>query len=247
MLRRCRLHTVYPSPVLINVNGRYTTSFDSASSAEKQAMFARANNEMLKFRKQIDKRLYINRSSKPHRVQVVFWISYHSVLTNLQRPFLNPFDHSMAKNIPAVFRSATASAMAISRLLRALQATDEVKCLPPFVVQHILRCALVHGLSLLAVEELGTQRVSSGNFWLCFRVLGELSIVWKELSEGTTPFALMATRSWGFHGDFVNGMKEADNEKYIADDEYSGIEDYGVGLGMSDDFFGTVGVTDFGL
>lgn len=223
------------------MNDRYTSSFDSASSAEKQAMFARANNEMLKFRKQIDKRLYISRNTKPHRVQVVFWISYHSVLTNLQRPFLNPFDPGMAHNVPAAFRSATASAMAISRLLRALQATDEVKYMPPFVIQHILRCALVHGLSLLAVEESGGQRVSSGNFWFCFRVLGELSMVWKELSEGTTPFALMAARSWGFKGEALPEMEEADNEIYSVDDGYSGIEDSGTGLDMADDFFGVMG------
>ncbi|KAL7926179.1 hypothetical protein ACQKWADRAFT_281968 [Trichoderma austrokoningii] len=235
----CRLFHIQQRDIDI----MYTTNFDSASSAEKQAMYARASSEMLKFRKQIDKRLYISRSAKPHRVQVVFWISYHSVVTNLQRPFLNPFDPGMVHNVPAAFRSATASAMAISRLLRALQATDEIKYLPPFVVQHVLRCALVHGLSLLAVEESGGQRVSSGNFWFCFRVLGELGIVWKELCEGTTPFALMAARNWGFKGDALPGIEEA----YGADDEYNGIEDFGAGLDMSDDFFGVVGVTGFGL
>ncbi|PTB40907.1 hypothetical protein M441DRAFT_80350 [Trichoderma asperellum CBS 433.97] len=224
----------------------YTAGFDSASSAEKQAIFAKANSEMLKFRKQIDKRLYISRSTKAHRVQVVFWISYHSVLTNLQRPLLNPFDPSMAHNIPAVFRSSIASATAIARLLRALQATDEIKYLPPFAVQHILRCALVHGLNCLAIEESGGQRASSGNFWLCFRVLGELSIVWKELSEGTMPFALMATRNWGFQQDVVSGIGEADKEKYSADDGYDDV-DYGTGLGMSDDFFEAGGITDFVL
>jgi hypothetical protein len=234
------------SPGLTNVNGRYMSSFDSASSAEKQGMFAKANNEMLKFRKQIDKRLYISRSTKPHRVQIVFWISYHSVLINLQRPFLNPFDPSMVQNVPAVFRTAAASAMAISRLLRALHATDDIKYLPPFVVQHILRCVLVHGLSLLAVEESGGQRVSSGNFWFCFRMLGELGMMWKELSEGTTPFALMAARSWGFKGDALPGIDEIDNEKYTEDDGYSGIENYEMGLGMGDDFFGVMG-TGFGL
>lgn len=209
-------------------------------------MYARANSEMLKFRKQIDKRLYIGRSTRPHRVQVVFWMSYHSVLTNLRRPFLNPLDPGMIHNIPAVLRSATASAMAISRLLRALQATDQVKYLPPFVVQHILRCALVHGLGLLAVEESGGQRASSGNFWFCFRVLGELGMVWKELSEGTKPFALRATRNWGFNGDALPEI-EAYSEKYSADDEYIGIEDYGAGLDMSDDIFGSVDITGFGL
>ncbi|PNP43363.1 hypothetical protein TGAMA5MH_04820 [Trichoderma gamsii] len=239
---QCRLYHIQQKYIDI----MYTSSFDSASSAEKQAMYAKANNEMLEFRKRIDKRLYISRSKTPDRVQVVFWISYHSVLTNLQRPFLNPFDPGMVQNVPAVFRSATASAMAISRLLRALQSTDEVKYLPPFIVQHILRCALVHGLGLLAVEESGGQRVSSGNFWFCFRMLGELSMVWKELSEGTTPFALMAARNWGFKGDALPGLEAADNERYIGDDGYSGIEDYGIELGMSDDFFGVMG-TGFGL
>lgn len=66
-------------------------------------------------------------------------------------------------------------------------------------------------------------------------------MVWKELSEGTTPFALMAARSWGFKGEALPEMEEADNEIYSVDDGYSGIEDSGTGLDMADDFFGVMG------
>jgi hypothetical protein len=213
---------------------RYTASFDSSSASEKQAIFTKANNEMLKFRKQIDKRLYISRSTKPHRVQVVFWISYHSITINLQRPLFNPSDLSMIHNIPTAFRSITASATAVTRLLKGLQATDEIRYLPPFIIYHVARVSIVHGLNLLAVEESGGQRISSGNFWLCFRVLGELSSVWKELSEGAMPIVLQATSGWGFQGE-VMAMAEGDD----ADED---DEDYGVGIDMNDDFFGLAGV-----
>ncbi|KAM0264421.1 hypothetical protein ACHAQJ_000612 [Trichoderma viride] len=226
---QCRLYHIQQRYIDI----MYTTNFDSSSPSEKQAVFAKANNEMLKFRKRIDKRLYISRSTKPHRVQVVFWISYHSVLINLQRPLLNPSDPGMVHNIPTAFRAATASAMAVTRLLKSLQAMDEIRHLPPFIIYHVLRAALVHGLNLLAVEESGGQRVSSGNFWSCFRVLGELSSVWKELSEGAMPFVLLATRGWGFQGEVMAIMEEGDLEE--------DNEDYGA-LDMADDFFGVVGV-----
>ncbi|KAL6815574.1 cytochrome P450 [Trichoderma sp. SZMC 28013] len=200
---------------------RYTPNFQQRPAAEKQAVFAKANNEMLALRKKIDRRLYISRNVKPDRVQVVFWITYHSILINLYRPILNPKDPGMVHNIPTAFRSSTASAMAITRLLKSLQASDEIKYLPPFIIYHVFRAALVHGLNLINAEEAGGQRMSSGNFWSCFRVLGELSGIWKELSEGTMPFVLMATRGWGFQEE-VGGTEEEDEEE---DDYEAGIND----------------------
>ncbi|KKP04125.1 fungal specific transcription factor domain-containing protein [Trichoderma harzianum] len=199
----------------------YSPNFQQRPAAEKQAIFAKANNEMLALRKKIDRRLYISRNVKPDRVQVVFWITYHSILINLYRPVLNPKDPGMVHNIPTAFRSSTASAMAITRLLKSLQASDEIKYLPPFIIYHVFRAALVHGLNLIAAEEAGGQRMSSGNFWSCFRVLGELSGIWKELSEGTMPFVLMATRGWGFQEE-VGGTEEEDEEE---EDEEAGIND----------------------
>ncbi|KAL6837882.1 cytochrome P450 [Trichoderma camerunense] len=200
---------------------RYSPNFQQRPATEKQAIFAKANNEMLALRKKIDRRLYISRNVKPDRVQVVFWITYHSILINLYRPVLNPKDPGMVHNIPTAFRSSTASAMAITRLLKSLQASDEIKYLPPFIIYHVFRAALVHGLNLIAAEEAGGQRMSSGNFWSCFRVLGELSGIWKELSEGTMPFVLMATRGWGFQEE-VGGTEEEDEEE---DDYEAGIND----------------------
>ncbi|RFU78446.1 cytochrome p450 [Trichoderma arundinaceum] len=208
---------------------RYTSGFDNSSPPEKQAVYAKANSAMLAFRKQIDKRLYISRNMKPHKTQVVFWISYHSSLINLQRPLLNPTDPGMIHNIPTAFRSSTASAMAITRLLKSLQASDEVQYLPPFIIYHIFRAALVHGLNLIAVEEMGDKRMSSGNFWACFRVLGELSSVWKELCEGAMPFVLMATRGWGFQGEVMSFVEEAEVEE---------DGDYEIGLHMIDELGG---------
>lgn len=188
---------------------------------------------MLALRKQIDRRLYISRNSKPRRVQVVFWITYHSILINLHRPVLDPQDADMAHNIPSALRSATASAMAVTRLLKGLQASssppggEEVKLLPPFMIYHVFRAALVHGLNLIAAEEAaGGQRMSSGNFWTCFRVLGELSGVWKELSEGAMPFVLMATRGWGFQEEVMGVNKAADEDDDDDDDCFeAGIDD----------------------
>ncbi|KAL7799642.1 cytochrome P450 [Trichoderma afarasin] len=200
---------------------RYSPNFQQRPATEKQAIFAKANNEMLALRKKIDRRLYISRNVKPDRVQVVFWITYHSILINLYRPVLNPKDPGMVHNIPTAFRSSTASAMAITRLLKSLQASDEIKYLPPFIIYHVFRAALVHGLNLINAEEAGGQRMSSGNFWSCFRVLGELSGIWKELSEGTMPFVLMATRGWGFQEE-VGGTEEEDEEE---DDYEAGIND----------------------
>ncbi|UKZ75175.1 hypothetical protein TrVFT333_002851 [Trichoderma virens FT-333] len=196
--------------------------FQQRPAAEKQAIFAKANNAMLALRKKIDRRLYISRNVKPNRVQVVFWITYHSILINLYRPILNPKDPGMTDNIPTAFRSATASAMAITRMLKGLQATDEIKYLPPFIIYHVFRAALVHGLNLIAAEEAGGQRMSSGNFWSCFRVLGELSGIWKELSEGTMPFVLLATRGWGLQEEATGVADEKDEEE---DDYEAGIND----------------------
>ncbi|UKZ48641.1 hypothetical protein TrVGV298_002870 [Trichoderma virens] len=128
----------------------------------------------------------------------------------------------MTDNIPTAFRSATASAMAITRMLKGLQATDEIKYLPPFIIYHVFRAALVHGLNLIAAEEAGGQRMSSGNFWSCFRVLGELSGIWKELSEGTMPFVLLATRGWGLQEEATGVADEKDEEE---DDYEAGIND----------------------
>ncbi|KAL7789971.1 hypothetical protein V8C37DRAFT_187071 [Trichoderma ceciliae] len=224
----CRLYHIEQRYIDI----MYTASFDSSSSLEKQAVFARANNAMLAFRKQIDRRLYVSRNVKPHRTQVAFWISYHSTLINLQRPLLNPSDPSMAHIIPTAFRSATASAMAITRLVKGLQASDEFKHSPPFIVLHIFRATLVHGLNSIAVEEMGGQRTSSGSFWACFRALGELGGVWKELCERAMPFVLMATRDWGFQGEVMVVTEGADAEE----DE----EDYEIGMDMIDEPFGDV-------
>lgn len=218
-------------PILTNVNDRYTASYDNASPLDKQAIFAKANNAILAFRRQIDKRLYISRSMTPHKTQVVFWISYYSVIINLQRPLLNPSDPGMVHNIPAAFRSATTSALAVTRLLKGLQASDEVKYLPPFVIYHVFRTALVHGLNIIAVEEMGGQRISTGNFWACFRVLGELSGIWKELCEGAMPFVLMATRGWGFQEEIGSMQEEANAE----DDE-----DFEFGMDMNDVFTGSL-------
>ncbi|KAL7949537.1 cytochrome P450 [Trichoderma barbatum] len=200
---------------------RYTPNFQQRPAPEKQAIFAKANNAMLALRKKIDRRLYISRNVKPHRVQVVFWITYHSILINLYRPVLNPRDPGMVDNIPTAFRSSTASAMAITRLLKGLQATDEIKHLPPFIIYHVFRAALVHGLNLIAAEETGGQRMSSGNFWSCFRVLGELSGVWKELSEGAMPFVLMATRGWGLQEEVMDAEEDEEDD----DDFEAGIND----------------------
>ncbi|KAL7939871.1 cytochrome P450 [Trichoderma chlorosporum] len=201
---------------------RYHPNFQQRPAPEKQAIFAKANSAMLTLRKKIDRRLYISRNVKPHRVQVVFWITYHSILINLYRPVLNPKDPGMVDSIPTAFRSSTASAMAISRLLKGLQASDEIKYLPPFLIYHVFRAALVHGLNLIAAEESGGQRGSSGNFWSCFRVFGELGGTWKELSDGTMPFVLMATRGWGFQEEFMDKLEEEAEEE---DDYGTGIND----------------------
>ncbi|KAL5091766.1 hypothetical protein Trisim1_002580 [Trichoderma cf. simile WF8] len=213
----CRLYNIQQRYIDV----MYSPNFQQRPAAEKQAIFAKANNEMLALRKKIDRRLYISRNVKPDRAQVVFWITYHSILINLYRPVLNPKDPGMVHNIPTAFRSSTASAMAITRLLKSLQASDEIKYLPPFIIYHVFRAALVHGLNLINAEEAGGQRMSSGNFWSCFRVLGELSGIWKELSEGTMPFVLMATRGWGFQEE-VGGTEEDDEEE---DDYEAGIND----------------------
>ncbi|ETR98821.1 hypothetical protein M419DRAFT_87882 [Trichoderma reesei RUT C-30] len=220
----CRLYHIQQRYIDV----MYAPNFHHLPAPEKQAIYAKANNAMLALRKHIDRRLYISRNAKPHRVQVVFWITYHSILINLYRPVLDPQDPGMAHNIPSALRSATASAMAITRLLKGLQASDDVKHLPPFIIYHVFRAALVHGLNLIAAEEAGGQRVSSGNFWACFRVLGELSGVWKELSEGAMPFVLMATRGWGFQEEVMSVNKAADEDEEDGDDDdgfEAGIDD----------------------
>ncbi|KAL6863961.1 hypothetical protein J3F83DRAFT_766991 [Trichoderma novae-zelandiae] len=86
---------------------------------------------------------------------------------------------------------------------------------------------------LPAAEEAGGQRVSSGNFWACFRVLGELGGVWRELSEGAIPFVLMATRGWGFQEEVMSVDKPADEEE----EEEEGDDDFEAGI---DDLVGQV-------
>lgn len=116
--------------------------------------------------------------------------------------------------------------MAISRLLKGVQASDEIKHFPPFIIYHVFRAALIHGLNIVDAEETGGQRVSSGNFWACVRVLGELSGVWKELSEGVMPFVLMATRGWGFQEEVLRGVEKAEAEAEAEDDD----DDYETGI-----------------
>ncbi|TFB06885.1 Cytochrome P450 709B2 [Trichoderma ghanense] len=147
--------TWQPSPLTTTAGSTTSSSATSTSctpptsttspSPKKQAIDAKASNAMLALRKQIDRRLYISRAVKPHRVQVVFWITYHSILVNLYRPRPGPpRDFDMAHRIPNALRSATASAMAITRLLKGLQASDDIGHLPPFIIYHVFsRCDVV--------------------------------------------------------------------------------------------------------
>ncbi|KAK5992336.1 hypothetical protein PT974_05739 [Cladobotryum mycophilum] len=178
----------------------YLSTFPKLPVAEKQAIAAKANGALLAFRKQIDKRLFVGRNVKPHKTQLVFWISYHCSLIILQRPLMDPDDLGLMAGLPGALRTATAAAHAITRLVKTLQASGDLRTVPHFMIFQVFRAALVHGLNMVFSEEAGGQR-APGNFWVLLRALGELGGTWKELGEIVMPFIHAATRTWGLDAD----------------------------------------------
>ncbi len=188
----------------------YSTDFPSLPLAEKESLYLKAYDALTSLRRDIDPRLYSSRATPPHKTQLVFWISYHAAELHLNRRFLDP-DNQTPKHVSAL-RAITAAAGSITRLVKTLDVNGELQGTPSFLVYHIIRAGLVHGVNMTAADD-RTRRIATNGFRICLRALRRLVATWPDLAPDCVSFLERTAEAWGF-----------EVEKDLSDPRQAGVQ-----------------------
>ncbi len=199
-----------------HINLIYQKDFPSLSQPAKDALFIRAYNALTSLRQEMDPRLLISRTTQPHKTQLVFWISYHTAEISLHRRFLDPTGVS-ARHAPAL-RAITAAANSTTRLLRALDAIDALHTAPPFIIYHVMRASLVHGINMTAEDE-RIRRSAHVRYHVCLRTMRRLVAAWPRFTSIILDFMFKTSARWGLSIGNDEGADGASSEEESEDDD----------------------------
>ncbi|KAK8041464.1 hypothetical protein PG994_014471 [Apiospora phragmitis] len=174
----------------------YSPTFQTLSWAEKEGLFLRAYTALNSFRQTIDPCLLLTRTSRPHRTQIVLWVSYHAACISLHRRYLDPVGLQSTARSQSSLHDITAAATEITRLLQKLAVLGELAMVPSFLAYHTLRAALVHALNL--TDEKGElRREAARGLRTCFSTLITLrDNSWPTLSHHILCFLRSTLASW---------------------------------------------------
>jgi hypothetical protein len=89
----------------------------------------------------------------------------------------------------------TTASDSIAGLLGRLGTGTEVQNMPPFVIYHILRAALVQCLNMTVVDE-SMKRTARERFQVCLAALTRMKENWKVPGEACINFLIYVGQSW---------------------------------------------------
>lgn len=169
--------------------------FSSFEVADQKAQLRRASEALLAFRQPTNECAHVNTSSRCGTLRTVLWISYHAAIIDLYRPFL---DCSWAWEVDSratPLEALTTASDSITELLERLGTGTEVQNMPPFVIYHILRAALVQCLSMTVLDE-QMKSTARERFQVCLAALSRMKETWKIPGEACINFLFYVRQSW---------------------------------------------------
>ncbi|RSL70836.1 hypothetical protein CEP54_001535 [Fusarium duplospermum] len=182
----------------IYVEAVYTSAFKLLSATGQEAHLQKAANALAVFRQRLNTCIVIGTDSLSTDNAVV-WISYHAAVLNLHRPFLHISHEYKASDPSTSMNAVTTAAEAISELLNRLETRNVTGTLPPLVIYHIFRAALVHGLNMTS-SDVELESRARKNWQSCLRALCEMRKMWGASVDAYVNFLHFVARDWGVTG-----------------------------------------------
>uniref|UniRef100_A0A0B7K377 Transcription factor domain-containing protein n=1 Tax=Bionectria ochroleuca TaxID=29856 RepID=A0A0B7K377_BIOOC len=173
----------------------YMPGFGSLEVEDQKAQLRRASEALIAFRQPTNECTHVNTSTRCSTLRTVLWISYHAAIIDLYRPFLDRSWASQVDSMMTPLEALTTASDSIAGLLGRLGTGTEVQNMPPFVIYHILRAALVQCLNMTVVDE-SMKRTARERFQVCLAALTRMKENWKVPGEACINFLIYVGQSW---------------------------------------------------
>lgn len=172
------IHSVCGTLLFLTFIIRYAFGWGQLTADERTALVLNSHQSLTSFHARIDDRLRLGRDYLPDSA-VWFQMAYHTALLLVHRPLLGePKDSPAARS---AFRLTTASALAISSMIRSYHKTKRFGSMSPQVVDYIVSAAVIHLLNATSGKRSALGRQSMSGIRTCLEALQDMLRQWPSL------------------------------------------------------------------
>ncbi|RVX72746.1 hypothetical protein B0A52_04145 [Exophiala mesophila] len=157
----------------------YAFGWGQLTGDERAALVLNSHQSLTGFHARIDDRLRLRRDYLPD-IAVWFQMAYHTALLLVHRPLLGePRDRPAAQSAS---RLTTASALAISSMIRSYRKNKRFGSMSPQVVDYVVSAAVIHLLNATSGKKSALGRQSMSGIRTCLDALQDMHHQWPSLS-----------------------------------------------------------------